>query len=240
MSGFVVHFTKPVPLNEISEPAAAASDDRLTRAEFLERVHYDNALDRTGNTRWIEILGAGVLKPGREPLGIASYVPSVSRNQRAVCFSEIPLDMLDRIVRTRSSYGFGFRKETIVAKNGAPLWYLDAAGEQADLVNRQILQREHQGVDPADPFWRLTAFMEHPGRCGPPYEWEREWRVLGEVRFDVTEVAFLLLPEADHSLADQFFRKVAEENTGPSYHCPYIDPVRWSRREIEEALERAE
>lgn len=234
MSEFVVHFTKAVPLTGISEPAAATADGRLTRAELLERIRYASARDRTGYVPWMEILGGGVLKPGKEPLGVAVGVPSIGPSQRAVCFSETPLDMLERIVRTRSLYGLGFRKKTLVAKNGAPLWYLDAGGEQARLVNQQIAERVRRGVNPVDPFWRLTPFIDHPQDVGP-FEWEREWRVVGEMRFDVSEVAFLFLPKADHDLADQFFSDVAEQNIGPSYRCPYLDPT-WKLRDIQDAL----
>jgi hypothetical protein len=112
-------------LTGIGEPAAPASEGRLTRAELFERLDYEGTLDRSGYFPWMEILGGGVLKPGAEPLGIAVNVPLIGPNQRAVCFSETPLDMLERIVCTRSAYGLGFRKETLVGKE----WC-------ADLVSR--------------------------------------------------------------------------------------------------------
>jgi hypothetical protein len=237
MSEFVVHFTKAVTLTGISEPAAPAADGRLTRAELFERLDYEHALDRSGYFPWMEILGGGVLRPGGKPLGAASSVPLIGPNQRAVCFSETPLDMLERIVCTRSAYGLGFRKDTLLEKNGAPIWYLDADGEQARLVNQQIAQRVSKGADPADPFWRLTPLIDHPQEGGP-FEWEREWRVVGEMPFDINEVAFLFLPAAEHPVADKFFRDIADENRGPSYRCPYLDPA-WKRPRIQKALTRA-
>jgi hypothetical protein len=121
-------------------------------------------------------------------------------------------------------------------KNGAPIWYLDADGKQARLVNQQIAQRVSEGVDPADPFWRLTPLIDHP-KEGGLFEWEREWRVMGEMPFDINDVAFLFLPATERPVADQFFRDVAEENRGPSYLCPYLDPT-WERPRIRKALAR--
>lgn len=235
MSDFVVHFTKPVPLTSISEPVAITTGSGLTRAELLEQIQYINDLDRTGRQPWLEILSSGLLRPGKKPVGAARDLATIAQSQRTVCFSEIPLDMLHRLIRTRSSYGLGFHKETLIAKGGAPLWYLDAVGEQTIHIKEQIARRISTRIDPNDPFWRLTPFIDHPSDDGP-YEWEREWRVIGEMRFDPRDVAFLLLPEEDHLRAQQFFLHIATENRGPAYQCPCVDPLTWDIEQISDVL----
>jgi hypothetical protein len=158
-----------------------------------------------------------------------------------ICFSEIPLDMLDRLIDRRSLYGVGFSKAFIVSNGGGPLWYLDNEGEQAPIIRAQIAERVAAGVNPDDPFWRLMPFINSPGNYhGRPYrfEWEREWRVIGEMSFHQDDIAFLFLPEEDHERARQFFADVEVENRGPAYFCPYID-ARWSMDCIQHALKNA-
>lgn len=239
MSDFVVHFTKPVPLDEIEQPDPPNIAQGTSLGELLEHVRRIREQDRTGYGRWIEILGSRVLMPGTRPLGAARRIAELAESQRVVCFSEIPLDMLDRLVERRSLYGLGFTKEFIVQAGGGPLWYLDDEGEQAGIVRAQIDERVRAGVDPTDPFWKLTPFIDNPGvYWGRPYrfEWEREWRVVGELRFHQRDVAFLFLPEEEHDDARQWFADVEIENSGPAYFCPFVDP-RWDMDRIQRALE---
>jgi hypothetical protein len=146
--------------------------------------------------------------------------------------------MLDRLVERRSLYGIGFTKEFVTSRGGAPLWYLDNAGAQATIIRDVIPQRVAGGVDPDDRLWKLTPFIDNPGVYkGRSYrfEWEREWRVIGDMPFDIGDVAFLFLPEDEHDTARKFFADVQIEHRGPAYFCPYIDP-RWSMDRIQDAL----
>ena len=123
-------------------------------------------------------------------------------------------------------------------KGGTPLWYVDRDSPQAEAVRKMIQAKVAAGVDPADPFWKLTPFLDHPGVYnGRPYrfEWEREWRVAGDVHFEPEDVAFLFIPEELHEQARQFFAAVKIEHSGPSYECAYID-AGWPIERIEEAL----
>lgn len=238
MSDYVVHFTKPVRLEEIPRPEPA-DPENLTWLETIGQTLYEGRrADRTGYYPWIDILGSGVLRPGDKPLGAGRRIPEVADLHRVVCFSEIPLDMLDRLIERRSLYGLGFRKDTIVEKGGAPLWYLDKEGAQAQLIQRQIDLARGSGIDRDAPLWKMTPFIDNPGNYqGVPYrfEWEREWRVVGEVRFEPEDIAFLFLPAEDHERARQFFADAQHEHTGPAYLGVYIDP-RWGVGRIQDAM----
>ncbi len=230
MSDFVVHFTK-----HAAGTGAGASGGDALQSWLVEQ----RAGDRSGYRQWIEILGEGRLRVGEKPLGAARKQPELAELHRVVCFSEIPLDMLERLVERRSLYGVGFRKDVLIDKGGAPLWYLDKDGSQAQIVQREIDERSAGGIDPRDPLWRLTPFIDSPGNyaSGPyRFEWEREWRVVGDVRFEPGEVAFLFLPEDDHTRARQFFLDAQVAHTGPDYLGPYIDP-RWDIAQIQHALD---
>ncbi len=239
MSDYVVHFTKPLRGDgPPPTPAPPANAGCLTRAELLERVRAWEAADDSGYPQMTSILYGGVLKPGGAPLGAARQLNALGDSQHVVCFSEIPLGMLDRLVERRSRYGIGFRKDVLVAKGGTPLWYVDRDSLQALAISQIIDEKVTAGIDPDDPFWTLTPFIDHPGVYnGRPcrFEWEREWRIAGEVPFKPEDVAFLFIPEELHDQARQFFADVKVEPSGPVYECSYIDPG-WPIERIEEAL----
>lgn len=236
MSDFVVHFTKPVANNR---PLPTAIEATPTSHRGLPAwVAELRARDHSGYYPWIDILWEGRLRAGSKPLGAARKVAPVAALHHVVCFSEIPLDMLDRLIERRSLYGIGFRKDVLVRKNGAPLWYLDKDGVQAQIIQSQIRDRISSGVDPRDQLWKLTPFIDNPGNYAQRtyrFEWEREWRVVGDMLFDPADVAFLFLPEEDHDKARQFFSDAEVGHTGPAYLCHYIDP-RWELAQIQEAL----
>jgi hypothetical protein len=75
-----------------------------------------------------------------------------------------------------------------------------------------------------DPVWWVAPFIdipgEHPGKRYE-FEWEREWRHVGNFPFKVDEVDFLIIPEAEHQEAREYFRVAQEEQLGPNYCCPY-------------------
>ena len=70
------------------------------------------------------ILASGKIE-ARSKFGCATNVNGLGESQRCACFSEIPLDMLDRLVDRRSKYGIGFHQHTVIPKGGARVWYLD-------------------------------------------------------------------------------------------------------------------
>lgn len=69
-------------------------------------------------------------------------------------------------------------------------------------------------------------------RAGDRSGYQQWIEILGEGR----EVAFLFLPEDDHTRARQFFLDAQVAHTGPHYLGPYIDP-RWDIAQIQHALD---
>lgn len=173
----------------------------------------------------------------RNPFGIAKTLAGIP-GQNAVCFSEIPLDMLARLIVARNtSYGIGFRKQYVVDEGGGPILYAyhDTPHERAV---RQMM-KDAKG-NPAAEIWKLTPFIDSAGARrggGGPYlfEWEREWRHVGDFDFKASDVAFLLIPDDLHEAATGFFATAKEEHLGPSYECPFVDP-KWKIRRMRRAL----
>ena len=205
-------------------------------------VHFTKDDGKTDPYKTImSILFGRVLIPG-DRFGIASKL-SAAPAQEAVCFSEIPLDHLGRIAdRRKTKYGIGFRQDVLVAAGGARVWYVDQGTALETTIRNLMVRTSTQGgyAPLTDPIWNVTPFIDvpgvYPGSGGAlkPYrfEWEREWRVRGEFRFEVKDVAFLFIPEGLHRAARGFFQDAAEDNSGPAYGCPFIDPS-WDDERIQ-------
>ena len=207
MSEYVVHFTKEAP------PRSAY--------DVMTSILY----------------GCRLIPGGR--YGIASGL-HVAPAQEAVCFSEIPLDRLDRLIERRSKWGVGFRQEVLFAAGGGRVWYVDKGTALARSV--EALMREdttgHGFAPTDDPIWKLTPFIDLPGEYGHSqyrFEWEREWRVPGEMRFSPEQVAFLFIPEEWHGAARGFYDMARAENIGPAFDCPFLDPL-WPQDRLQAAL----
>lgn len=199
-------------------------------------VHFTSANgDLTAYDVMMTILSTGRLL-STSTFGMARGLGGLGASQRSVCFSEIPLDLLDRLVSNRSSYGLGFKQDKVISEGGGRVWYVDKGGPVANVLQRMKAQRTmHMEFDPADDFWKLTPFVDHPGTYdGVPYrfEWEREWRVPSPFNFAPDDVAFLFLPESLHTNAASFFSAARVDNRGPAYECPLLDP-QWDEARLQ-------
>lgn len=149
-----------------------------------------------------------------------------------VCLSETPLGQLSRLAERRGSYGIGFRKEFIVRRGGGPILY--AYKDTPHAATLESLASAAYG-DGENPIWNVAPFVDIPGQYGTSsyfFEWEREWRHVGGLKFAPTDVAFLVIPEELHNAAREFFDFAEREDTGPNYRCPFIDPY-WDHETIQ-------
>jgi hypothetical protein len=185
----------------------------------------------------ITILWQGRILSGG-PFGAAKNLIALGNAQKSACFSEIPLDLLARLIARRSQYGIAFRQDFLVDRGGARVWYLDKDGPVADSFKETVRAAMAGGIVPSDAIWKVTPFVDYPGDYGGTqyrFEWEREWRVPGGLAFGPDDVAFLFIPEAFHGTARTFFEGALRENTGPAYLCPYVDPT-WDMTRIQAAF----
>lgn len=223
MSDFLVHLTRePTP----PEPRAGST------AWVVPRRAYDSHMSILASQTLRAVGAFGALRTRRKALqGV----------HRAVCFSEIPLGNLGRLAGRKSSFGIAFTKDFLIGRGAAPVWYLTRGSEQWRAMKGLA---DASVADPAAPIWKLTPFIDESrdGRFRYQFEWEREWRVVGDVRFTAEDVAFMFVPEQHVEDAIEFFASAAAQNLGPSYFCPIIDPS-WDletvRVEVERQRERA-
>ncbi len=148
-----------------------------------------------------EILATGLLRASG-PYGFAwaRRVEGLKKRHLSVCFSEVPLDNIERLVRRRGSYGIAFTKEFIRSRQGARVWYLDQGSQQARSLG-SYLHKVMDGEDLGHPIWNMTPFIDlvMPGKY--EWDWEREWRVQGDLHFTLEDLAFVVTPEGVEELA---------------------------------------
>ncbi|MGN8094766.1 hypothetical protein [Methylobacterium sp. 22177] len=182
----------------------------------------------------ISILADGRLE-ARSPFGAARAGAPDVVSQHCVCFSEIPVDQLGRVIARRlppdrsAWHGIAFTKAFLVERRGGPIMYAYDGTPQAEAVQR-MMREARDSPDPAShPIWDLAPFVDLPGGGGSYFfEWEREWRHVGDLRFSPEDVAFLVMPEEFHEAAWGFFEDARREHVGPAYFCPYLD-ASWPR-----------
>jgi hypothetical protein len=195
---------------------------------FTKATPNNTAYDNIMSILWNRVLYAN-------PFGIARRSAPNIDTQACVCFSEAPLHLLERIAQKRGGYGIGFTKRFILENGGGPIWYVER-GESADKAVRALIRQAIQSPNPIiNPIWELTPFIDSRGGTYQ-YEWEREWRYLGNLNFTEQDTAFLIIPEEFHESARSFFEQVLEDNSGPSYLCPFIE-IGWSQEKVRSALE---
>lgn len=195
-------------------------------------VHFTK--DYASNNAYDNIIGilANRKIEARNRFGIGRDKAPDPSGQKAVCFSEVPLHLLKRLADKRSQYGIGFNKNFVIRNSGNPILY----AYKDNLPNLAIQQLMEQALaTPEAPIWNVTPFVDAPGKYSSGnyfFEWEREWRKVGDLHFAEPEVAFLIIPENLHDAARQFFKTAQEENLGPSYvHCPLID-ANWDQARL--------
>ena len=138
-----------------------------------------------------------------------------------VCFCDIPVADLAIHVRKYSRFGLAFRKKFLIEKGAAPVFYVprgvklfhrtraqwldDAGKELADARGRSIAPGERLQIPEETSLGKfldyivlsyLKPFDEMKGEGDPEnYYMEREWRTLTSVRFVLTDVYRVIIPQ---------------------------------------------
>jgi Putative abortive phage resistance protein AbiGi, antitoxin len=129
------------------------------------------------------------------PFGNGKNVAEVADRHKSACFSEIPLDHLRRLYERHGPWGIGFAKELLDREGGSRVWYLEK-GTRAEQAVFEMHRHVLLSGDFADPFWTLTPFIDAMSdEYSYRFDWEREWRVPGGLRFAPEEVSFVVVAD---------------------------------------------
>jgi hypothetical protein len=128
-------------------------------------------------------------------------------NTLGVCFTECPWSSLLIHTQQYSSYGIGFTKAFIYRNNGAPVFYMRKKFMntlERTIKDEKILQEILAMATPYSPSFE-TKSMRNQIRL-VDYTHEREWRLPSALKFDYTDVSFVIIKNhKDYdSLPDEF------------------------------------
>lgn len=181
------------------------------------------------------ILDSMVIRPGTVELGFAGQQGLAAP---AVSFSEIPPDDLARLVERQGAFGVAFHADdlTLAASSFETefgrVWYVEQDTQLAKRLWWLAFETRTE-LDSGTPhalakaFHSVAPLIDLPGDYGGiprRFEWEREWRWVGQVPFAVHEVRFVLAPEAHHQAL-----------AGRWPGLPLVDSV-WTRDGIEAVI----
>jgi hypothetical protein len=161
-------------------------------------VHFTSSED---NLR--SILSECFIRPSG-PYGNGKNIREVKDRHLSACFSEIPLDHLERLYQRRGRWGIGFHKRIVDAAGGGRVWYQ----ERGSILQETIFDMyggllKEQNF--AHPLWSLSPFIDvMSDDYNYRFDWEREWRVPGGLHFERNDVAFFLFPDNSDSIRADF------------------------------------
>ncbi|KRF36654.1 hypothetical protein ASG94_04295 [Nocardioides sp. Soil805] len=175
----------------------------------------------------------------RTAYGAVCKHEALRESQRVVCLSEIPLDHLSRLAEKHGSYGVAFRKTTLRDHGATPVWYLERGNPVQQHLFEMVREAAYRNQpDLKDALWQVTPFIDYPGVYRDrefKWEWEREWPVLGNLRFESEAVPFVFAPQSDHDDV----RRRWSQMLSPS-PLPVLLDAKWPLPLIQEVAEREE
>ncbi len=145
-------------------------------------------------------------------------------NQEVVCFTETPLEhawTLTGAIQGRQvqlePYGVVFSKIWARSREVNPVWYVDATRGHDWTIKKSIERLVKSAWDAGDKtndIFQLTPFIEVMGtwprnKSRKEFWWEREWRKIGDLTFDWSNLVAVIAPENSH---DQLRKALGDNN----------------------------
>jgi len=198
----------------MTEPEGFTGTPEYPTARDLSRyaVHMTSTEENLAS-----ILVSGCIE-ARKTHGFTKGLFMVEKEHLSSSFSEMPLSEIHRLSR-HGPYGLAFPQEWLRARGAQRVWYLDEGSPSLTALN-EMKTALVQAAQWDDPFWRIAPYVD---LVAPRHSWthERELRLVGDLHFDLSDVALLIAPNG----SDFTF-------TSPTLGTPVLDPTtdeyRWT------------
>ncbi len=125
----------------------------------------------------------------RGAFGLAGQDPSRSDSHRCVCLTETPAQEIERFASKRK-YGIVFKRAFIIRLGGQRVWYVNYATPAFEALKHEMNRLHNAEV--SSRFLELTPYIDMWREDVYAFDWEREWRVNGDVRFEWSDVEYLI------------------------------------------------
>lgn len=149
---------------------------------------------------------------------------AISKKFNVVCFTETPLNNMAILlkdvqgkVNLYKPYGLVFKKEYISDNGGNPVFYVRERGTIAPLWS--LLEKDADANT-----CKLLALVSRSNK-GFDFHWEREWRIVGDLQFDLKDIYCCICPSGEIEYFEKKFKPVT-----------FIDPL-WQEGVIRDKLE---
>jgi len=221
-----------------------SNEESVTREQFLaDKIDYSDFLvhltrksgQLTAQQILLKILANHSLKASRpycvciknDLNGIENAC--LRRQLSVVCFTETPLDHIKILFKNLKGrlhqpepYGLVFTKKYIREQGGNPVFYMTHTLAEP----LRALFRKHKNQFDAEmrKLFALTSVCDED----TDWHWEREWRFVGDLSFNYTDIYCGLCPEDEIDVFRKRYKKV-----------PFIDP-RWGNKKLIDELVRKE
>ena len=152
-------------------------------------------------------------------------IPEKIRNEFDVsCFTEIPLHQIHLLIQPMKGrtiklepYGFVFRKDYLISKGAQPAIYInsyDNNNQLRDSIDDLLsLAKERKFKD---KFHNLFPFINAMHERYD-FTWEREWRMLGDLKFQLKDIICVILPADKENELKERFAKFGIAVISPSW-----------------------
>ena len=152
---------------------------------------------------------------------LAEDVSQPSYQPQAVCFCDIPVEHLGFHMQKYGRYGLAFRKRFLIEKGASPVFYVARNSKPADAILESREEYFQQEFERYQKLWATGAVRDAldssnlhkflafhvfgfikmfddtlPEDDPNNFYMEREWRRIGNVHFELYDVARVILPEA--------------------------------------------
>jgi len=149
---------------------------------------------------------------------IAEQEEAYQSRLKVVCFTETPLEQIKTLLKPvkgrlyqPETYGLIFTKDFIRERGGNPVFYLK--NELAESVRPLVYNKELPN--------KMLKLLALTTLCdeGNDWHWEREWRIVGSLKFEYYDIYCGLCPEDNI----EYFKS--------KYPVTFIDP-RWDLNQL--------
>ena len=155
---------------------------------------------------------------------------------KVACFTETPLAEVKHLLNIRrrinlEAYGFVFERDYLLQKGAQPAQYFsEYHGHKAKRVAFDTIFDLSEKTRFSGKMWKILPLVNvmHDGH---DFAWEREWRVVGDVEFDLEDLVCVILPEYETNLRKELAAKgIAAIDPEWSHEQVVVELARQQRR----------
>lgn len=128
----------------------------------------------------------------RNRFGLGRSLDKVAEKHLSACFTEMPLSELGRLRDRGKLWGIAFKREFVLNQGGQRVWYVDGDKTPYEALNA-LKEAAYDSRDWKNRIWDVTPFVDerNPAKLYA-FDWEREWRVIGGLRFEWENVSLVI------------------------------------------------